>query len=946
MKAFFNWNWSALCLGAWLVVGATQVVAQDPKPEYPPLDQVINGFEEIKVIDDEATGTEVQPFYRLWVDHKNGKVLAELPKDFANPDQRHFIATTLSGGDVFAGLQSDDYYVYWKQYGKRLALVAEDVSIRGSDDESKASVQRLFTDRILVDLPILTMVPRGGPVISLDELLVNNSSVFFSRVRTNKPNLSKIKVVKAFPKNVEVAFEIADTNNQLKVLHYSISKIEGTPGFKPRVADQRVGYFTTNYDDYGKYQGDDTRVRYINRWNLEKRDPSLKMSPPKKQIVFYIEHTTPVRYRRWVREGVLHWNKAFEQIGIVNAIDVRQQDKQTGEHMNKDPEDVRYNFIRWLNNNISTAIGPSRVNPKTGEILDADIVLTDGWIRAFEQEFDKVMPKIAMESATTETMAWYAQNPNWDPRIRLASPGKRDAIGQSLMKMNANLDAAASRNTLTRLLGDEPYDGLFNRTSQVNGACFAAEGRQFDVAMMRMALAHAMFDDKDKKDENDKGPEEQILDGMPESFIGPLLADLVCHEVGHTLGLRHNFKASSIYTLDEINSEEIKGKKPFAGSVMDYIPVNFRFESGTVQGDYSMIGIGPYDMWAIEYGYTPDDKKLPEILKRVAEPELIFGTDEDTMGSDPLARRYDFSKNPLDYGKSQVKLALHHREKILEKFVKDGEPWERARRGYLLTLSMQLRSTSTMANWIGGAHINRDKKGDPNGRRPIEPVSAAAQRDALGFVIENTFKDEAFGLTPELLQHLVSDAWFEGGRSISSLDPPWPVHDQISGVQATALSQLLNPTALRRVYDNEFRVPADEDAFTLNELMSSIHNAIWSEIGDLPQGQFTERKPAISNLRRNLQAEHLQRLFDLANTKTGNAALKPISNLAGLALHDLKGKLETAKDLEGLDAYSRAHLFDMHDRIHRWVEGKVAQSGSGAAPFIIFGSSTEADSGQ
>ncbi len=909
---------------------------EPPPPEYPPLEQVIKDHEEVKVIDEKVDEpqAEVAPFYRLWVNKKTSQVLAELPKDFAEGNQRHFIATTLSGGDVFAGLQSDDYYVYWKQYGKRLALVAEDISIRGSDDESKASVKRLFTDKILADLPILTINPRGGPVIDLDELLVNNASIFFGGLKSNKPYLSKIKVIKSFPKNIELAFEIANADGKLKVLHYSISKIEGTPGYKPRAADQRIGFFTTSYNDFGKYEGDDIRVRYVNRWFLEKRDPNLKMSPPKNQIVFYIEHTTPVRYRRWVREGILHWNKAFEQIGIVNAIDVRQQDKQTGEHMNKNPEDVRYNFVRWLNNNVSTAIGPSRVNPTTGEILDADIVLTDGWIRTFEDQFEKLMPKLAMESATNETLAWYALHPNWDPRIRLASPGNRESIRQSLMAMNSNFAAASNMATRTRILGDEAFDGLYNRSSQVNGGCFAADGRQFDVAIMRMALSLAMMDEV-KKDEPKKS-DEQILDGMPESFIGPLLADLVCHEVGHTLGLRHNFKSSSIYTLEQMNSEELKGKKPFAGSVMDYLPVNFNFESGKIQGDYTMIGVGPYDMWAIEYGYTLDDKNLPEILKRVAEPELTFATDEDTMGSDPLARRYDFSKNPLDYAKSQVKLARHHRERILEKFVKDGDPWEKARRGYLLTLSLQLKSTGMMANWIGGAHVNRDKKGDPNGRKPIEIVPAAMQRDALKFVIENTFNDEAFGLTPDLLQHLVSDSWFEGGSSIGSLDAPWPVNDQIAGVQSTALSQILNPTTLRRVYDNELRLPAETDALTLNELMTTVRSSIWSEIEKMPEGKFTERKPAISSLRRNLQAEHLERLFDLAETKTGNAASKPISNLSALTLNELKDLLGKAKDRDGLDAYSRAHLAAMHDRISKWVEGKYTRQVSGQPSVMFF----------
>src|SRR5690606_37923697 len=131
-----------------------------------------------------------------------------------------------------------------------------------------------------------------------------------------------------------------------------------------------LGYFTTTYRDLGKFQDDEKIVRYINRWNLEKRDPSLKLSPPKQPVVYYIDHTVPVRYRRFVRDGVEYWNKAFEKVGILNAIEVYQQDAATGAHMDKDPEDVRYHFVRWLSNDIGTAIGPSRAHPETGEILD------------------------------------------------------------------------------------------------------------------------------------------------------------------------------------------------------------------------------------------------------------------------------------------------------------------------------------------------------------------------------------------------------------------------------------------------------------------------------------------------------------------------------------------------------------------------------------------------
>ncbi|HID22690.1 MAG TPA: DUF5117 domain-containing protein, partial [Planctomycetaceae bacterium] len=404
-----------------------------PKPEFPPYSQILQGYE--KVV---STADGQKSFYTIWIRKKDGQMLGELPRGFES--QRHFIAMTVSSGDRFAGLQAGDMYVYWRRYDKRLALIEPNVSIRSTGDpESKNSVRRLFTDRVVLEVPILTIGPGGGPVIDMDALLVGQASKFFGpSVRVLSKNLVRIVKAKAFPQNVEIAFEVPvarpvrvrpslsgkTSAGTLQTLHYSISLIPTNSKYKPRKADERIGFFTTSYSDLGKYSDDETRVRYINRWHLEKRDPKLKVSPPLKPIVFYIEHTTPVRYRRWVRQGILYWNKAFERIGLANAIEVYYQDATTGAYMDLDPEDVRWNFIRWLNNDVGVAIGPSRVNPMTGEILDADIILTDGWIRHFRMQFEKVMPQIAMEGFNAETVAWLAQHPSWDPRIRLAHPAQ------------------------------------------------------------------------------------------------------------------------------------------------------------------------------------------------------------------------------------------------------------------------------------------------------------------------------------------------------------------------------------------------------------------------------------------------------------------------------------------------------------------------------------------
>ncbi len=948
-------------------------------PDYPPFAEVTKDFE--KVV---STMDGRPSMYTLWQRKKDNQMLAEFPGDYIA--KKYFFAMTVASGETYAGLQAGDMYVYWRPYDKRLALMEPNIRTRSTGDaESQSSVKRLFTDRVILDVPIVTMSPMGGPVIDLDALLVGQASRFFgSSAQITNPALATIKIAKAFPQNIEVAFEApmgggrssspfsfldgGSSGGRLKTIHYSISIMPDGSGYQTRIADERIGYFTTSFTDLGKFVDEQKKTRYINRWKLEKSDASLKLSPPKKPIEFYIEHTTPKRYRYWVKQGILYWNKAFEKVGIRDAIVVHQQDNDptNPQHMDKDPEDVRYNFIRWLSNDAGTAIGPSRVHPLTGEILDADIILTDGWIRHYLRQHMEVLPALAMEGFTPETLAWFESHPHWDPRILLASPSERPRmIAEREARGPQPLGGHPLGITDRGLMGSHEFDGLVGRTSQVNGLCLAAEMKAIDLALLRMTLemieeqaTESAQDDAKKEDEKkkkeekedeakkdepkkeekkeepkkeepkkeepkkDEKPKSDVLDGIPEEFIGPLIADLVAHEVGHTIGLRHNFKASSIFSLADINSPKVKGK-PFAGSVMDYLPININMKDGEIQGDYAMIDIGPYDMWAIEYGYTME-KDLKPILDRVAQQGLQYATDEDTWGPDPLAQRYDFSANPLDYAKSQVRLAKHHRERIIEKFVKDGDSWSKARRGYEMTLLLQMRSISMTADWVGGAFVNRDKKGDKNGRPPLEVVPCKAQREAMQFVIENAFYPESFGLTPDLLKYMTNDKWMDDDRFFSSDDADWPVHDRIMGIQSSALTMLMNPTTLRRVYDNEFRTPVDQDQLTLPELLDSISTSIWSELEKKPAEAATSRKPWISSLRRNLQREHLERLIELTLPDAGfTAAYKPISNLSVMKLRELKEKIAKAIEQKAnLDPYSFGHLSEAQVRIDKVLDAQ------------------------
>lgn len=975
-----------------LLACALPVTAQEPgkeapkegekeKPDFPPFKDVSKDYEKVvSTVDGKGS------LYTIWKREKDGQLLAELPQGYAN--QKHFFAMTIAAGDTWAGLQGGELLIYWKRYDKNLAMIEPNLGTRSSGDaESTSGVAQTFTDRVLLDLPIVCMGPGGQPVIDLDALLVGQAGRFFGGSASGaNTKLAMIKEAKAFPENIEITMEMPAAGGVLRSFHYSISLLPERSDYKPREADERVGYFTTVYRDLGKFRDDQKWIRYINRWNLQKRDPGLKLSPPKEPIVFYIDHTVPVRYRRWVRQGILDWNKAFEKVGFLDAIEVYYQDKATGAHMEKDPEDVRYNFIRWLSNDQGTAIGPSRVDPRTGQILDGDVVLTDGWIRHFWFQANQLLPDVATQGMSTETLSWFERNPRWDPRLRLVDPAERERI---LVERQIRSAELASGRGLSRYGGravsafDEPPHapgaavlppGLLDRQSQYNGLCYAAHGKAMGMAMMRMNLELAEFladepksdpkpegekKDEPKKDEPKK--EEDRLDGIPEWFVGPLLADLVAHEVGHTLGLRHNFKASSIYPLSKINSEEFKGKKAHSGSVMDYNPVNINKESGPIQGDYCPVGIGPYDFWVIEYGYTLGDTK--KVLERAGEPELAFLSDEDVGGSDPLARPYDFASNPLDYANNQIRLVNYYRSKMLDRWVKDGESWSKARRGYIVTLNQQMQALSFMAPWVGGAHVQRTRKGDPNAGPPITVVPVADQRAALDFCINTAFKDEAFGVTPELLTRMTVDKWSDqGGRSDLFEESAFPIHDRIMGIQASVLSMLMNPTILKRVYDNEARVAGDQDMVTLPEVLNKIADAIWNEVDSKSGRSYTNRQPMISGIRRGLQREHLERLIDLTDpSMIEGASGKAVSNLAVAKLRELNAKIRRiipkdkdaggGADKAGLDDYSYAHLSETALRIEKAIDAIYVYNtdkigGGGGAIFYFFKPTPETAPGE
>ncbi len=866
-------------------------------PEFPPFDKTIEGLTKVVTLADGSV-----PLYDLYKDEKTGKLLAVLP---ANYDQQLLmIACTVTGGDPQAGVMGPTHYVKWERYDKQLALVAPDFFARTSGDkQAKDSVEQLFTGRVLTTTPIVSMAPKDRPVIDLSSVATKDVPKFFGTsafggygpdLASINQGLTRLTKAKAFPKNVVVEFQAPRPNGQLVRFAYSIGELSGTPGFKPRLADPKFGYFYSWYRDFAKTANHEVTERYINHWALEKADPSLKMSPPKQPIVWYIENTTPVRFRRYVREGILFWNTAFAEIGIDNAVVVYQQDAATGANMDKDPEDARYNFFRWNASDQTYAIGPSRSNPTTGEILNASVVWHQGLTRSVRAMLENFAPALAEHAFGPETLAWLEEHPTWDPRLRLVSPEQRAKIlkERSLKKLQPDSDAGPSAAAM----------------ASMGGGCQIGTLISLDLSLADAAFAADLL----------KPGSEDLLDDLPEEFVGQMIRYISAHEVGHCLGLQHNMIASSIRSLKEINTVGFSG--PTVGSVMDYAAVNINYKLGDVQGPYATPTVGPYDKWVIAYGYGAEDK-LDELRKRAGEPDVVYQSQSAIfIDCDPRNNTWDLGSDNLEFATSRLGLIQDVRAKLIDKLVKDGQSWALVRRRYQSLLGTHLQMLSIASRWVGGTYLNNDAKGDPGNRAPIEDIPAEKQRRALKLIIDNAFEDSAFGLTPDLVRHMGKQHFFDPDAITEvQQDASFTIHDSIGGVQSFALTMVLNGPGLRRIYDNEFRTAGSDNPLTMVEVVRTVTDSVWREYAN-PSGSFTASKPMTSSLRRNLQREQLERLVALSLAEdSGSASLRAITTLARAELKRVDAMAEAGLKASP-DPYTKAHLEDARTRIARTLD--------------------------
>jgi hypothetical protein len=862
---------------------ATSLVAQDAKPAAdaaakptPPQPAHVNILKESKTI--EGMWTLYLKGNNLYAELSSGDYQAEHLVNIA-------ISRGIAQGQLLGGMTwNDDWVWQFRKVGENVHVVRKNVRFKANQGSPEArAVVSAYTDSVLFSLPIMTKGPKGGDLVDMTQIFMSDLPQIGMALPGFQfsPSKSSWAAVKGFSDNMEL--EVAGTyasGGQAEIetvpdsrgvtinVHYSISKIPSA-GYQPRMADDRVGYFLTVVKDFSNKSDREQFVRYINRWDLQKADSSADPSPPKKPIVFHIEKTVPFKYRKAIYDGIYEWNKAFEKAGFVNAIEVHQQ----LESDDRDPEDIRYNFFRWITSNAGFAMGPSRVNPYTGQILDADIIFDADFLVSWKEEY---------ETFTAATIA--------------------EMTGGAL-----DIHSEVKPRPL----------GIFS-PRQPNGAdCQRAQGMS-----MQLAFGHAAI-----MAENDP----KVVAENLEKMIQQGLKEVTMHEVGHTLGLRHNFKASKVWSLKDLNDPE-KAKGCLVASVMDYSPTNI-VPKDWKQGDYYSTTLGPYDYWAIEYGYKPlggsttgDVAELKKIASRSGEPQLAYATDEDTRGidPDPDSNRFDLGSDPLEYSQTRLQIVKELLPTLVDKTTKEGDDYTQARRAFNIVVSQYGQAMFFTSRYVGGLKTSRSHKGDKDGKAPIELVDVKLQRDALAMLENDIFSDKNFQFTPELLTKLGWSNWSHWGTS-EPRRKDFGVHDFVLQWQDRVLAQLLSSITLSRMHDAELKAAADADVLTTAELIQRLTKAIFSEVETIKEGDYSLRKPAVSSLRRNLQRSYLKQISQMALGQT--AAPQDCQTIAWAELSNLNARMNSLLQNQPLasklDAYSRAHLQESQARIQKVLEARL-----------------------
>ncbi|PCJ27682.1 MAG: hypothetical protein COA97_03435 [Flavobacteriales bacterium] len=647
---------------------------------------------------------------------------------------------------------------------------------------------------------------------------------------------TKINAIRNYPENTDLAIEyvyskgsalnggsraVSDGRNVSIKVYHSLIKMSDND-YEILIDDPRVGYFTTQVTNMTSTSSVPYRD-LVHRWNLKKKDPRAILSEPINPIVWWMENSTPKEWRETIKKGVLEWNVAFEKAGFKNAMVVKMQPDDA----DWDAGDIRYNVLRWTSSPRAPfgGYGPSFVNPKTGQILGADIMLE------YVHFTNRVIYDKVFDLAVTE----------------------KEFLPPFFEKKNNPFCSLGS---------------LMHENTMFGNSVLIAESAS-DLEMKRL---------------------------KEEAMIA-----LIMHEVGHTLGLNHNMKASQLFSPSQLaDAVFIKGKC-LTGSVMDYAAINLT-KDRSKQGQYHDVAVGPYDLWAIQFGYTPfkSEQEKNDLLNQSTKPELIFGNDADDMRSpgkaiDPRVMVGDLSNDQITYSNNIFELINTMMTDVKVKFSKEGRSYQELRRVYYILSRQRSNAANVTSRFIGGVYVDRAMVGQKGGTKPYTPVSLEDQKRAMKTLSTHVFAPDAFDAPNDLFNYLAMQRRgynFFGGPE----DPK--IHRQVLTYQIRVLGHLLHANTVQRIVDSELY----GNKYSLSSMMTDLNNAIFKV--DIARD--------VNSFRQNLQISYTKKLISIV---VGSRSKSYISNARSMAIYNLKEIQKMVVSVSG-NVSTKAHKIHLKTLIN------------------------------
>ncbi|HEY3783304.1 MAG TPA: zinc-dependent metalloprotease [Fimbriimonadaceae bacterium] len=648
-------------------------------------------------------------------------------------------------------------------------------------------------------------------------------------------------------------------------------------GYKPRLADPRVGYFTQDFYNVDKFMDEDRTERYIMRFNLQKKDPKAALSDPVKPIVWIIDPSIPPQYRDAVKDGLLRWNKAFEALGYKNAVQVQDPPKDgTYDHA-----DGRYNVVRWtMSEDSPYAVTWFRTDPFTGEILNASITFDANMLAYAVQEHENMALPVAMQSQTRKPLDIVLR----DPKRTLNDDTYLWATDQELLKKQAE---ERMRQYGFGSLECEYGTGLAENASFALNALVATGGLKIDK----------------------------------QAYAKEFISDTICHEAGHSLGLRHNFMGSTNLTTSQLGDDGITSQQGISASVMDYVPVNvMAVLKGS--GNFYSPTIGPYDEWAIKYGYTDLAGSTPRsevpTLQKIADLSgqhgLGFETDENSDNWDPFVVEFDSGSDPLNYAAKMLEASHKVMDYAVDVLPLQGQGYSKRTDMILSSIMQDFSQGRVAARFVGGIHADRNYNGDKDQQNTLAPVNANDQRTAIHLIAKNLLSSEAFNLPESVVMNFSLDP-----NTNSSSQWTAPLRQIISSQQERMLAQLMSASTTDRVCENEFKWGKVKGAYTIDEHYGLLLSTVFSEVG---------KNVSISPTRRDLQRFMVNVLMIQAGAPP-QGINDDVREICGDSLRRLSARFgEQLQHTKTLDDMTQVHLRDTKESIDKFLARQEIYLGS------------------